>query len=238
MDGGQVSIKEHAMQGSFSQRTMDLILVISGLFLVWPVLVLVALFVWVKHGWPVFFPQERAGFEGKPFRLYKFRTMTNERDREGKLLADAHRLTPLGRFLRNTSLDELPELYNVIKGDMALVGPRPLFMRYLPYYTKRELLRHSVKPGITGWAQIHGRNFLPWEERLALDVWYVENRSLWLDIKILLQTVVKVIARDGVSADPDDAETDLDQERKDNIPSEAVSDQRAAEIKIPERADK
>lgn len=223
------------MQGSFSQRTVDLILVISGLLIVWPVLALVAVLVWVKHGWPVLFTQQRAGLGGKPFRLYKFRTMTNERDGEGKLLADAHRLTPLGRFLRNTSIDELPELYNVIKGDMALVGPRPLFMRYLPYYTKRELLRHTVKPGITGWAQIHGRNFLPWEERLALDVWYVENRSLWLDFRILFQTIVKVIARDGVSADPDDAETDLDQERKDNVPGTTGAGQAATATGVPER---
>ncbi|APG26928.1 UDP-galactose phosphate transferase [Syntrophotalea acetylenivorans] len=212
------------MQGSFPKRTMDLILVVLGLLLIWPVLALVAVLVWAKHGWPVFFAQQRAGLGEKSFRLYKFRTMTNQRDSDGKLLADAHRLTPLGRVLRNTSLDELPELYNVIKGDMALVGPRPLFMRYLPYYTNRERLRHSVKPGITGWAQIHGRNFLPWEERLALDVWYVENRSLWLDFKILLLTVVKVVSRDGVSADPDAVETDLDQERRDKIMAETAEE--------------
>lgn len=205
------------MQGSFYKRTIDLILVILGFVFVGPVLALVAGLVWAQHGWPVFFTQERAGFGGKAFRLYKFRTMTDERDSDGKLLPDGQRLTPLGRILRNTSLDELPELFNVIKGDMALVGPRPLFMRYLPYYTQRELLRHSVKPGITGWAQIHGRNYLPWEKRLALDVWYVENRSLWLDIKILLRTIVIVIKREGVSADPDEAETDLDQERRDNF---------------------
>jgi len=205
------------MPGSFCKRTIDLILVILGLVFVGPILALVAGLVWAKHGWPVFFSQQRAGFGGKPFRLHKFRTMTNERDSDGKLLPDGHRLTTLGRILRNTSLDELPELFNVIKGDMTLVGPRPLFMRYLPYYTQRELLRHSVKPGITGWAQIHGRNYLPWEKRLALDVWYVENRSLWLDFKILMQTIVKVITRDGVSADPDDVETDLDQERRDKI---------------------
>ncbi len=223
------------MQGSFSQRTLDIILVVSGLLIVWPVLALVAVLVWARHGSPVLFAQERAGFGGKPFRLYKFRTMTNERDGEGKFLSDAHRLTPLGRFLRNTSLDELPELYNVIKGDMALVGPRPLFLRYLPYYTKRELLRHTVKPGITGWAQIHGRNFLPWDERLALDVWYVENRSMWLDLKILFQTIVKVIARDGVSPDPDDAETDLDQERKDKVPAATGAGQQDIATGAPER---
>ena len=194
-------------------------LVILGLVFVGPVLALVAGLVWAQHGRPVFFSQQRPGFGGEAFRLYKFRTMTNERDSDGKLLPDGQRLTHFGRILRNTSLDELPELFNVIKGDMSLVGPRPLLLRYLPYYTQRELLRHSIKPGITGWAQIHGRNYLPWEERLALDVWYVENRSMWLDFKILLRTIVIVIKRDGVSADPDDVETDLDQERSDKIGS-------------------
>lgn len=210
------------MQGSFYKRMMDLMLVILGLVFIGPVLALVAGLVWVQHGRPIFFSQQRPGFGGKAFRLYKFRTMTDERDSDGKLLPDGQRLTHFGRILRNTSLDELPELFNVIKGDMNLVGPRPLLLRYLPYYTQRELLRHSIKPGITGWAQIHGRNYLPWEERLALDVWYVENRSLWLDFKILLRTIVIVIKRDGVSADPDEVETDLDQERRDKIGTEAV----------------
>lgn len=205
------------MRCSFFKRMMDLLLILLGLAFVIPVLALVACLVWMRHGRPVIFAQERIGFAGNSFRLYKFRTMTDERDSDGTLLPDGQRLTPLGRFLRKTSLDELPELFNVVKGDMSLVGPRPLFLRYLPYYTKREMLRHSVKPGITGWAQINGRNYLPWEERLALDVWYAENWSLWLDFKILLRTIVIVLKRDGVSADPDEVETDLDQERRDKI---------------------
>lgn len=198
-------------------------LVILGLPVAGPLLAVLACLVWMRHGWPIIFCQDRAGFEGKPFRLYKFRTMTDECDSRGQLLPDGQRLTPLGRILRNTSMDELPELFNVLKGDMSLVGPRPLFLRYLPYYSEREAGRHDVKPGITGWAQIHGRNYLPWEKRLALDVWYVENRSLWLDIKILFQTVIKVLAREGVSADPDQIETDLDQERRDKEISVSVS---------------
>lgn len=205
------------MRGYLCKRLMDLILTVLGLVFVAPLLVLVACLLWAQHGWPIIFAQQRAGFVGKSFWLYKFRTMTNERDSEGKLLPDGQRLTPLGSVLRKTSIDELPELFNVIKGDMSLVGPRPLFLRYLPFYTKRELLRHTVKPGITGWAQIHGRNYLPWEKRLALDVWYVENRSLWLDLKILFRTISIVIKREGVSADPDEAETDLDQERRDKV---------------------
>lgn len=189
-------------------------LVIAGLVFIWPLLVLLTCLVWAQLGRPVLFVQQRSGLHGKPLRLYKFRTMTDARSCDGLLLPDAERLTPLGKFLRRTSLDELPELFNVIKGDLSLVGPRPLFVRYLPYFTEREQLRHTVKPGITGWAQINGRNYLSWDERLALDVWYVENWSLWLDFKILMRTVVKVIAREGVSADPDEVETDLDQERR------------------------
>jgi lipopolysaccharide/colanic/teichoic acid biosynthesis glycosyltransferase len=199
---------------SFSKRAFDLLLVIAGLVFIWPLLVLLTCLVWAQLGRPVLFVQQRSGLHGKPLRLYKFRTMTDARSCDGLLLPDAERLTPLGKFLRRTSLDELPELFNVIKGDLSLVGPRPLFVRYLPYFTEREQLRHTVKPGITGWAQINGRNYLPWDERLALDVWYVENWSLWLDFKILMRTVVKVIAREGVSADPDEVETDLDQERR------------------------
>ena len=201
---------------------MDLLFIFMGLAFAVPLLALVACLAWARHGRPVIFAQQRVGLSGKSFRLYKFRTMTDERDSDGTLLPDGQRLTPLGRFLRKTSLDELPELINVVKGDMSLVGPRPLFLRYMPYYTKREMLRHSVNPGITGWAQIHGRNYLPWGERLALDVWYAENWSLWLDFKILLRTIVIVLKRDGVSADPDEVETDLDQERKDKVRVEPV----------------
>jgi sugar transferase EpsL len=202
------------VRGSCCKRIFDLAIALPGLILLLPLLALVSGVILVRLGRPIFFGQERAGLGGKSFRIYKFRTMTDARDRDGRLLSDRERLTPLGKFLRRTSIDELPELYNVIKGDLSLVGPRPLFMRYLPCYTEREQLRHTVKPGITGWAQIQGRNLLPWDERLALDVWYVENRSIWLDIRILLQTLVKVLTRHGVAADSDEVESDLEQERK------------------------
>jgi len=147
----------------------------------------------------VLFRQQRPGLHGQPFTLYKFRTMTDARDAQGNLLPDAQRLMPLGRFLRSTSLDELPELFNVFKGDMSLVGPRPLLMRYLDRYTPEQMRRHEVKPGITGWAQVNGRNAVTWEQKFALDVWYVSNVSLWLDMKIIALTVWKVFKREGIS---------------------------------------
>jgi len=150
-------------------------------------------------GSPVFFRQTRPGLHGKPFNLIKFRTMTNTKDHFGRLLPDSKRITKLGRFLRITSLDELPELWNVLKGDMSLVGPRPLLMEYLDKYTPEQARRHEVKPGITGWAQINGRNALSWEERFKMDVWYVDNQNLWLDLKILFLTIWKVLAREGIS---------------------------------------
>jgi len=153
-----------------------------------------------KLGSPVFFRQTRPGLHGKPFNMVKFRTMTDARDPDGVLLPDAVRLTPFGRFLRATSLDELPELWNVLKGDMSLVGPRPLLMEYLPLYSPEQARRHHVRPGITGWAQVNGRNALSWEDKFALDVWYVDHRTLWLDIKILWLTVKKVIIKEGISA--------------------------------------
>ena len=153
-----------------------------------------------KLGSPVFFTQVRPGLHGQPFKMVKFRTMTDERGPDGQLLPDAVRLTPFGRWLRATSLDELPELWNVLKGDMSLVGPRPLLMEYLPLYTPEQARRHNVRPGITGWAQVNGRNALSWEDKFKLDVWYVNHRSLWLDIKILWLTVKKVLVRDGISA--------------------------------------
>lgn len=159
----------------------------------------VSLLVAMSLGRPVFFRQTRPGLHGKPFQMLKFRTMTNERDEHGNLLPDAQRLTRFGRFLRATSLDELPELWNVLKGDMSLVGPRPLLMEYLPLYSERQARRHEVRPGITGWAQVNGRNALSWEEKFELDVWYVENRSFWLDIRILVLTLWKVIRREGIS---------------------------------------
>ncbi len=153
-----------------------------------------------RLGSPVFFTQVRPGLNGTPFRMVKFRSMTDERTADGELLPDAERLTRFGALLRSTSLDELPELWNVLKGEMSLVGPRPLLMEYLPLYTPEQARRHDVRPGITGWAQVNGRNAISWEEKFALDVWYVENQSLWLDIKILWLTVRKVLVRDGISA--------------------------------------
>ena len=151
-------------------------------------------------GSPVLFKQVRPGLRGRPFMMYKFRTMTDERDIQGRLLPDEQRLTKLGRFLRSTSLDELPELFNVLKGDMSLVGPRPLLMEYLPLYTPEQARRHEVRPGITGWAQVNGRNAISWEEKFRYDVWYVDNWSFWLDIKILWMTIVSVLKREGISA--------------------------------------
>lgn len=182
------------------KRGFDFILALCGLLtLALPLLVLIWM-VRLKLGSPVFFRQVRPGLHGMPFEMVKFRTMTSERGPDGQLLPDAVRLTPFGRFLRATSLDELPELWNVLKGDMGLVGPRPLLMEYLPLYTLEQARRHEVRPGITGWAQVNGRNAISWEDKFRLDVWYVEHRSLWLDIKILWLTVKKVLVRDGISA--------------------------------------
>ena len=182
------------------KRCFDLVFsAVSLLALALPLLVLVWL-IRLKLGSPVFFCQVRPGMHAKPFEMVKFRTMTSARGPGGELLPDAERLTPFGRFLRATSLDELPELWNVIKGDMSLVGPRPLLMEYLPLYTPEQARRHEVRPGITGWAQVNGRNAISWEDKFDLDVWYVDNRSLWLDIRILWMTVRKVLVRDGISA--------------------------------------
>lgn len=183
----------------FSKRILDLILTGIGLVILAPVLLLLAALVWLTHGSPVLFSQVRPGHFGRPFKIYKFRTMTDARDAQGNLLPDAERLTRLGRFLRASSLDELPELFNVLRGEMSLVGPRPLLMQYLRRYTPEQARRHAVLPGITGWAQVNGRNALTWEDKFRLDVWYVENWSLWLDLKILGMTVWKVIRREGIS---------------------------------------
>lgn len=169
-----------------------LLLCIPLIFLIWQIR--------RKLGSPVFFRQTRPGLGGLPFKMVKFRTMTDARRPDGQLLPDADRLTPFGRFLRTSSLDELPELWNVIKGDMSLVGPRPLLMEYLPLYSPEQARRHEARPGITGWAQVNGRNTLNWEDKFKLDVWYVNNRTLWLDIKILWLTVRKVVVREGISA--------------------------------------
>ncbi|MGQ9908259.1 MAG: sugar transferase [Candidatus Flexifilum sp.] len=181
------------------KRPLDFLISLVALIVLSPVLLLIGLLVAVRLGRPILFRQVRPGLHGKPFTIYKFRTMTDARDADGHLLPDAERLTPFGRFLRSTSLDELPELFNVLKGDMSLVGPRPLLMEYLDRYTPEQARRHHVRPGITGWAQINGRNAIAWEEKFALDVWYVDHISLGLDLRILALTVWKVLRREGIS---------------------------------------
>jgi lipopolysaccharide/colanic/teichoic acid biosynthesis glycosyltransferase len=182
------------------KRLFDLLLSAMGLLILALPLVMLAWRVRCKLGSPVLFIQVRPGLHGKPFRMVKFRTMTDERDASGALLPDALRLTPFGRFLRASSLDELPELWNVLRGEMSLVGPRPLLMEYLPLYSPEQARRHDLRPGITGLAQVNGRNAISWADKFALDVWYVDHRSLWLDVRILWLTVRKVLVRDGISA--------------------------------------
>ena len=182
------------------KRLFDLISSFIGLLFLLPVIILIILLVRFKIGSPIFFKQARPGLNGEIFNMYKFRSMTNECDKNGVLLSDKDRLTKFGKFLRSTSLDELPGLWCVLKGDMSLVGPRPLLVEYLPLYSEKQSKRHEVKPGITGWAQVNGRNAISWDEKFDLDVWYVDNQSFWLDIKILWLTVQKVISRDGISA--------------------------------------
>ena len=183
----------------FSKRSFDILIAVLGLILTSPILLVTAILVTFFHGTPVLFRQQRPGHKGRLFNIYKFRTMSNARDKAGNLLPDAERLTPLGRFLRSSSLDELPELFNILQGEMSLVGPRPLLTQYLPRYSPEQARRHDVMPGITGWAQINGRNALTWEEKFKLDVWYVDNWSFGLDIKILFLTVWKVFKREGIS---------------------------------------
>lgn len=182
------------------KRIIDILVSFFGLVIISPALIALYFIIRKKLGTPVFFKQKRPGFLGRPFYMNKFRTMTNDCDETGKLLPDKDRLTDLGRFLRATSLDELPELFNVLKGDMSLVGPRPLLMQYLDRYTPEQARRHEVKPGLTGWAQVNGRNAITWEEKFKLDVWYVDHQSFLLDMKIILLTMVKVFKRDGISA--------------------------------------
>lgn len=182
------------------KRLMDIVGASVGLLLLSPLLLVLALMVRRRMGPPAVFAQARAGRGGRPFVLYKFRTMTDARDVTGALLPDEERLTPFGRSLRRTSLDELPQLWNVLKGDMSLVGPRPLLLQYVPLYDERQRRRLDVRPGITGWAQVNGRNALSWPEKFELDVWYVEHRGLWLDVEILCMTVRKILAREGISA--------------------------------------
>ncbi|NIC04056.1 sugar transferase [Billgrantia bachuensis] len=185
------------------KRLFDIVVSLVTLALLLPLMLTVALLVRLRLGSPVLFRQTRPGRHGRAFEMIKFRTMRDAVDRDGKPLPDAARLTPLGQRLRAASLDELPELWNVLKGDMSLVGPRPLLMEYLPLYTPRQARRHEVRPGVTGWAQVNGRNALSWEQKFELDVWYVDHRSLWLDLRILLLTVKKVLVREGIAHDGD-----------------------------------
>lgn len=188
------------MYRKYLKRWLDFIIVFCVLAVIWPILLLVTLWLhFANKGAGAFFTQERPGRNGKIFKVIKFKTMTDERDADGNLLPDAERLTPVGRFVRSTSIDELPQLINVLKGDMALIGPRPLLVKYLPLYSKEQARRHEVRPGITGWAQCHGRNSISWTEKFKLDVWYVDHCSFLLDLKIVFLTIKKVLVREGIS---------------------------------------
>lgn len=202
------------------KRILDIIISGIALLLLSPVFLILAILVRTKLGSPVIFHQERPGYREKIFTLCKFRTMTDERDENGELLPDARRLTPFGSFLRKTSLDELPELWNIFKGDMSLIGPRPLLVGYLPYYTERERIRHTVRPGLTGLSQVSGRNFLGWDERLAKDVEYVEHLSFLMDVKVFFQTIAVVFRSDDVSVDSEAVECylwEIREKREDNL---------------------
>lgn len=188
------------MYRKYLKRWLDFVIVFCVLAVIWPILLLVTLWLhFANKGAGAFFTQERPGRNGKIFKVIKFKTMTDERDADGNLLPDAERLTPVGRFVRSTSIDELPQLINVLKGDMALIGPRPLLVQYLLLYSKEQARRHEVRPGITGWAQCHGRNSISWTEKFKLDVWYVDHCSLITDIKVIFITIKKVLLRDGIS---------------------------------------
>ena len=185
----------------YIKRLMDIVLSGGALIILSPVLLVTAILVRTKLGSPVIFCQERPGKDEKVFKLYKFRSMTDTRDENGELLPDSVRLTRFGKLLRSTSLDELPELWNILRGDMSIVGPRPLLVRYLPRYNEEQKHRHDVRPGLTGWAQVNGRNVISWEEKFRLDVWYVENLSFWVDMKTIFLTVKKVFCREGISSE-------------------------------------
>lgn len=198
----------------FIKRFIDIIISFSLLLLFLPLIIIIIICLSYANGInDIFFFQLRPGKDEKIFKLIKFKTMTDERDSEGNLLPDSVRLTKVGKFIRSTSLDELPQLINVLKGDMSLIGPRPLLIRYLPYYTEKERLRHSVRPGITGWSQVNGRNLLPWNQRLESDVWYVEHLSFILDLKIVLMTIKKVFFREDIISGENPIMEDLDKER-------------------------
>lgn len=185
----------------YIKRILDVIISAAGLLILSPVFIITAAFVRIKLGSPVIFKQERPGLDEKIFKMYKFRTMTDKRDENGKLLPDEQRLTRFGKLLRSTSLDELPELWNILKGDMSVIGPRPLLVKYLPLYSEKQRHRHDVRPGLTGYAQVHGRNKLSWPERFDMDVYYAENISFMMDLRIITDTVRVVLKRDGVSSD-------------------------------------
>ena len=188
------------MYKKYVKRWLDFVIVLCVLLVIWPVLLVIAVWLhFANKGTGAFFMQERPGKDGKLFKVIKFKSMTDERDEDGQLLPDAERLTAVGRFIRSTSLDELPQLLNVLKGDMALIGPRPLLPQYLPLYSKEQARRHEVRPGITGWAQVHGRNAISWTEKFKLDVWYVDHVSLLVDLEVVFLTIKKVLKREGIS---------------------------------------
>ena len=189
------------MRSPVLKRIIDIIGALVGLIVSSPIMLIVSLIIYLTMGRPVFFKQLRPGLNGKPFVIYKFRTMLDLKDKDGNLLPDEKRITAIGKFLRSTTLDELPEFWNVLKGDMSLVEPRPLLVEYLPRYTPEQARRHNVKPGMTGWAQVNGRNAITWEEKFKLDVWYVDNWNIPLDLKIIFLTILKVFKREGVSAE-------------------------------------
>ncbi len=189
------------MYKHFFKRLLDFMIVLIALLIIWPILLVITIWLhFANKGAGAFFFQERPGKDGKIFKVIKFKTMTDERDAAGNLLPDADRLTKVGKFVRSTSIDELPQLINVLKGDMALIGPRPLLVQYLPLYSKEQARRHEVRPGITGWAQCHGRNAISWTEKFRLDVWYVDHCSLWTDIKVIFITIKKVLFREDINS--------------------------------------
>lgn len=208
------------MYRRFVKRGLDFIISLMALIILSPVMLVVAILVRCKLGSPVIFHQDRPGYQEKIFRLYKFRSMTDEKDEQGNLLPDAVRLTKFGRMLRATSLDELPELWNILKGDMSLIGPRPLLVSYLPYYTEEESLRHTVRPGLTGWAQVNGRNLLDWDTRFAKDVEYVRNMSFRLDMKIFFMTIKKVFVHENIEVDTNRVEGNFAEIRKARMEAE------------------
>lgn len=200
-NGQNLSIEQRGIYSRYIKRPLDFILALMAIFILSPVLLIVAILVRINLGSPIIFKQKRPGYKERIFTLYKFRTMTNERDEFGELLPDEARLTKFGKFLRSTSLDELPELYNILKGDMSIVGPRPLLVRYIDRYNEEQHHRHDVRPGLTGWAQVNGRNTVAWEERFNMDVWYSKNITFSLDAKIILLTIKNVLKREGINSE-------------------------------------